>query len=717
MPDTIYIGQGVAKDCIVGDRLINRYAIFNGLDRPRVVDSNGTVSILGFDTPTILSVNSVGSPAGSLQINKYYSYKAVFASSKYTRPTAVLDGSSNYTRGNPSSAVTTLSASANSSMEVGVYGNTNSNVTHILLYRSSAASSAASAAAGPFYYVAQKANDTSGSAVYITDGLADASHGQTVETNNNQPNSYRYAIAAAGYIFAGGNLPIGSGYTCTVTAGSSVVTANGTIFYEGIRGWTFKLVNDTTGGVDNMGTYYANFTDSQHLALVDASGTAKTYNGSLSGSGRSFMVYLPGNVLRWSKYGEPEAWPTDNLINFEGDITGISTIPNMPLMLVCTDTPNMYILDTSLIGTSSFKTTRRIISTEFSATSHYSLIGVEGKVRGIDASRGAIFETDGSSVNDITKFAVPHIWSKLSRQSGDIKNWHCAYDPRQHLFGAFVALEDNHRMVDFCIGQNTITGSWFFNFEKDLLSSAQYVDPSTKEIMVLGGTQGSGAFDAVWGRVWSPSTFSEWVPAGYLTSGTITAATTTTITVDNTTQSLWTSAGGLAGRWVLVCDSNGEYQQMAYILGNTANVITVRTVKGSTSSVAFDPTPVAGWKFYLGMIEMRWGTKRFDFEDPEHDKKLLDVILTVSSYNTSDLPFVRFYRGMATGYTYQRPFVESRYVGGTSNDVLITRHNDKGEPSPRWGITVVDRSYEKTIIRSMTIVFSRIGEKASGDKR
>ena len=31
-------------------------------------------------------------------------------------------------------------------------------------------------------------------------------------------------------------------------------------------------------------------------------------------------------------------------------------------------------------------------------------------------------------------------------------------------------------MVDFCIGQNTITGGWFFNYEKDLLCTGNYLD-------------------------------------------------------------------------------------------------------------------------------------------------------------------------------------------------------------------------------------------------
>ena len=195
---TIYTGQNVAKDCIVGDRNINRYAIFNGLNRPRVIDSGMTVSILGYEVPVITSITSVVT-AGSLENGKWYSYKAVYASAKHPRPVAVADGSLNYTRGNPSALFSRLSSFGNSSMSVVVPRNDNVSVTHILLYRSLGAATQAEAEVGPFYYVAQGSNPATPTAT-IVDGTADTAIGMQVETDNFYPQSWRYAVAAQSYI-------------------------------------------------------------------------------------------------------------------------------------------------------------------------------------------------------------------------------------------------------------------------------------------------------------------------------------------------------------------------------------------------------------------------------------------------------------------------------------------------------------------------------------
>ena len=103
---------------------------------------------------------------------------------------------------------------------------------------------------------------------------------------------------------------------------------------------------------------------------------------------------------------------------------------------------------------------------------------------------GCIIQIDGVSVRDITKDNIPRIFQYLDMDQTKIKNWHCAYDPREHLFGAFVSLNGGHRTCDFCIAQNTITQGWFFNLEKDLLRPGMYEDPVTGENRVLGGTLG-----------------------------------------------------------------------------------------------------------------------------------------------------------------------------------------------------------------------------------
>ena len=709
MLNTIFVGQGVAKDCIVGDRLMNRYAIFNGLERPRRIDSNLSVTVLGFDPPVITSQTSVAT-AGNLVNLKWYAYRAVYASYKYIRPVANSDGSLNYTRGNGSVVSSAQCVHANGSMSVVLPGSTDAGVTHIFLYRSLGASTQAEAEAGPFYYSSQAANAAGN--VTIVDGTLEASLGLVIEDDNYPPNAYRYAVASFGYIFAGGNFLLGPGYTCTVTPGSSTVTVNSPILYDGIRGWTFKCPNDSTGGVNGTGVYYANYLSPTTLTLVNASGVAMNYNGGLAGAGHQFAVYLPGNVLRWSKYGEPESWPLINIAELEGDITGIIEMPDLPYLLVCTDQPSVWMFDLTLVGTNSFKQNKRKISSEFSVSSHYSLCPVDGRVRGIDVPRKCIIETDGVSVRDMTKLIIPDIWKYLDNDEGHVKNWHCAYDQAQHIFGAFVGFHHSQRIVDFCIGQNTITGGWFFNLEKDLLCTGRYIDSTTGEQMILGGTQGlPSGLGALWGRIWCPEVWDEWVPSTSLRSGTVTAGTATSITVDvSGGTNLYTGPGALNGRWVLVTDANGEYAQLAYIQSNTVNSITIDSVMNGITTSQFSPVPVAGYKFYIGLIEMRWGPKRFDFSDPDLDKKTLEVQLVVSDYDTGNLPFIRVYRGFEGGYKYQRKLTQAVFLDKTPNQGLYHRYQTLVEPTARWGVSFVDRGYSQTALRSLAVVLHVVGE-------
>ena len=717
MPSIIYTGQGVTKDCYVGDRSMDRYCIFNGLELPRLIDRNLQVSILGYALPVIASVTP-SATAGSLVASTWYSYKAVYASSTHTRLVAVADGSSNYTRGNGSLAPVSANTGSNTSMGVVVPASNNGSVTHILLYRSIGQSTQAAADAGPWYYVTKAVNPGTGS-VTINDGVAESLKGIAIETDNNQPNAYKYAVCGFNTIFMGGNFSLGVGYTCTVTSGSSLVTVSDSILYDGIVGWTFKCLNDATGGIDGGGRYYANYINSTTLQLVDESNAPINYNGSLSGTGNAFSVFIPGNVLRWSKKSEPEACPADNTVIFEGEITGLAVMPNLPLLVVCTDTPAMWIFDLTLLGTASFQSSKRIISTDYTTQSHYSLVGVEGLLRGIDTRMRCIWECSGVAVKDITKQFVPKIWEDLNTDTTNVKNWHCAYDPVNKLFGAFVSYGNAQRICDFAICQHTVTGGWFFNFEKDLLCTSPYTDPITGEQMVIGGTQGlPTGTGAVWGRIWCPNVYDEWFPTGSLRSGYVVSATATSVTVDvSGGTNLWTTAGGLTGRWVLIVDGNGEQAQLGYISSNTANSITIDSVLGGFSTTQFSPVPAYGWKFYIGLIEMRWGPKRFDFDDSDRHKVVSEVHVVVDHYNRSDLPLIRLYRGLDVGYTVQQNLIEGTYRDKTDANNSLYQRYSAIEESARWGIMWIDRSYDETELKNMSIVFRVIGENNTrGDK-
>jgi len=127
--------------------------------------------------------------------------------------------------------------------------------------------------------------------------------------------------------------------------------------------------------------------------------------------------------------------------------------------------------------------------------------------------------------------------------------------------------------------------------------------------------------------------------------------------------------------------------------------------------LAFNPVPTAGWKFYLGMIEMRWGPKRFDWGDSDVPKKVWEVLACCVDHNEADPPFVRIYRGFEYGYTSQLKLGETRYLDRTEAQTLVNKVDHKLEAVPRWGMSIIDRSYGPTEFHSLTVVFSRVQVK------
>ena len=706
METLLAIGQGITKDCIVGNRLINRYAVFNGLEKPHRIDSNGEWQILGVRQANPATSLTAQTTANGALTAGWYAYVIVYASASHTRPVAVLDASGDYTRGNPSTATSAQLAGPQNSVRVDLPSINQAGITHVLVYRSVVATSQAEAEIGPFFFVGMEEMNVG----YLDDEVADNDVGIVVENNNFQPSAWRYAVSTTGYIFAGGNIVLGDGATCTATIGSSTIIADKDIFYDGIFNWRFRVYEATSGGSNKAGVYFANYVDAHTLQLVDSAGNPVGYNGNISGSGLIFSVYLPGYILRWSKYGEPEAWPMENAIEFEGDITGIGEMPNQPLLLVFTDSPAIHVLDLNIISSDTFKTTKNTITSTYTTTSHYSICPVEGRLRAIDFSMKAIIETDGVRVVDISSPKVPRIFDYLKADMGDVKLWHCAYDQAQGFFGAFVTFSGAHRIVDFCIGQYVPTGSWFFNIEKDLLCSAKYRHPETGDCMIIGGTEGSGnGWGGVWGRIWAPNVYDEWIPTGCLRSGVITSVVNANqIEIDTTNGLLSTNNGGLAGRWVLVCSPNEEFAQLAYISSNTSNTINIESVIGGLDSFKLSPLPSAGYKFYIGLTECRWGPKRFDFGDPDVPKKVLEIWCTVEGHDENNLPFIRLYRGYETGYTSQLELEESVYLDRTQAQSLVNKVSNKLESVPRWGMAWYDRSYGPTTLSSISIVFNKV---------
>jgi len=224
--------------------------------------------------------------------------------------------------------------------------------------------------------------------------------------------------------------------------------------------------------------------------------------------------------------------------------------------------------------------------------------------------------------------------------------------------------------------------------------------------MVLGGTQGLGDSGATWGRIFCPRHYNEWIYPGSLVFGTITTATGTVVTVDVTGGvNLQTDGDGLAGRWVLITDEDGEQEQVAFISANTGGTFTVNYVYGGANSYALDPVPQEGWKFYLGMIEVRWGPKRFTIDEPSIQKHFLEMYTRIKDTDPEHPPFARLYRGVASGYERQVALTRSRYDGGVVTECWQAKKVPM-VPAHQFGLSLVDRSYSGIEIQDLTLIFN-----------
>lgn len=717
------VGQGEAKECVVGNSRISRYGIFSGLERPRLIDSKhdlteaGQLHLLGFDPPSSAPTATALFDIGELNAisSGFYTYKYIGLCSRHRRPVPVGDDTGDYTRSNPSPVSNAVFLDVGyraTSVTMGYLPR--EDISHIGLYRSLVADTSNVALAGDWYLTVVTTNSsTPNGLMNVIDIKPDWELGDyAVETDNYPPNAYPYATEVDNVVFAGGSRCVGEGLRVTVATGSwgVVLETAGRVFYDGIRGWKFTIVGDAEGGVDGLGHYYCRYLTPTLLQLLDEDNNPLAYNGSMSGTDRSFWCYIDGDVLRWSKIGEPESWPLTNSLNTRGEITGLGQIPNQSMLAVCTDRPEVRIFDLSVIGSSVFKTSSVLVSNEFSAY-QFSLCGVEGRLRGIDPWRGAIWECDGSAVRDITRGALSDIWKYLTTQTEKQKNWHCCYDPHQKIFGAFVTLATSVRYVDFGILQNVRTGRWFFNFEKDLLCTGQYKDPNTGREMVLGGTQGQGTYGATWGRIFAKGHYNEWIYPDFKTHGTITSATPTVVTVDVTDGTLLQTAGdGLNGRWALITDADDENEQLAFISANTTGTFTINAVYGGNSATLLDPVPEAGWKFYIGLIEAKWGKKSFVFARPDIPKQLTDIISRMTGTDADNPPFVRLYRGTTDDYTIQVDMQRAEYIAAGDKTETWKVKNESVEPAFQIGLTLYDRSYGALEIEDLSLLFSFLEE-------
>lgn len=138
-----------------------------------------------------------------------------------------------------------------------------------------------------------------------------------------------------------------------------------------------------------------------------------------------------------------------------------------------------------------------------------------------------------------------------------------------------------------------------------------------------------------WGRVFELfSGTSDGVPTtsptDNLRSGTVVSATASTLTVDVSTRSLYTTGSGLAGLPVAVRSPAGVWQWRR-VASNTGSVLTLDTTYGAP----WTTVPSAGWRFIVGGIEWYHWTPWLDLGAVEYYKLLRHLFIEAKSAGSS----------------------------------------------------------------------------------
>lgn len=698
--------QKRTKDSFASSPTVGLALRANGEETVKIIDARGNVYEAGFALPTVAPTVTTIAGGGTLPAG-YRGYLYVYASSRF--PFVETDEAINgklYPRSN-ASPITIANFAANQQITAAtVTKTTAAGIDFIWIFRTAnfatSAEAQTAAAAGEAFFLVELANSGGAGTVAWTDNNPVDSADQ-VQSDNYLAPQFQFAIFYDPYWWGFGNLP----FTAAVSwvAGTGIITLTGTdTWFNGRDGQNLTLSGITAGGFDGNGTW---------KFLWQTSTTAKvTLDGIIpvvlpTTAAGIVTIQGPATTLYRSKPRNPFAWgftqtigdvnvPQQYAFKVGGGIgTAIAVVPNNPtLKLDCEYPSKCFTLNLRAAGTASFESTLRIISDVYSVSAHFSQFAAVTKdgqtvLWGIDYKNYAIVQSDGISQMPISG-PIPRILRALTTNRPKQLLAHGVYDPRTELNCIWVSTAASISLVNYLIYQHAPTGFWGFSNENDILCSATIQDTLTGNTKTFVGTE-----TGLLGQALVESVWNNWLPDTGAYIGSCTAATGTTITTAATFNII---DNGLIGNWVLVTDVEGQQEQLARISAVSAHVLTfdrIRSLVGG-GTAAFNPVPVVGSLFYIGLIECRL-LKYFDFGAPQTDKQLMELWMSQQSVDETDASvgtLIRWYRERATTYT-QFTALQNEYDDTTGSDAWFSTEDVPAELVKMFGIEIINRGYQQ----------------------
>lgn len=681
----------------------------NGEEDVSVIDRNGNIFPAEIPTPTAApTVVDTGTGTGHMTANKWVGYVYVYAADA-AYPFVENDNAINGSlapRSNPSPSVTKQVGATPHPFTITVTKTTRADINKIWIFRTgyfdTSLEASTAADAGQAFFIGEVTNDGVAGTTTYTDNAADTGIDQPDLDNFPAP-QFQFCLYDDPYWWGFGNFP----FTADVAwfTDGTVQLLNSTLdkWFDGRNGQFATLSSIKTGGFDGQGGFLFYNIDGKFGQLKTDANTNATL--AANGAGQ-IIIQGPATTLFRSKRRNPFSWGRTLVV---GDVdvpelwtlkvdggygTAIAVVPSVGLLKLDTEYPSRcHVLNLRTAGleqyTGQFAQTLRTISDIYSVSSHWSQFSAmtqqgQAVLWGIDYKNFAILQSNGVTQVPIAT-AIPKTLRMLSQIKHRQLMAHGVYDPKTELNCLWVTTANSQSLVDYLIFEHVPTGFWGFVDEKDITCSALIQDPAGNINKVFVGTQ-----TGFLGQAFADNIFSNWLPSSGLYKGTVSAGGFASLqTTDGTFN---TTDDGLVGNWCLVTDSKGQTEQWGRISAVTANELTFDLIKPAIGNdvTQFNPSPSAGCKFYIGVIECNL-IKAYDFAQPDFDKLIEQFWIT--QQNSDNETLIRYFRDRRSTYEDQFAVLQTKYLDQSLSDAHKVDLAVPSLQSKAFAIQVINRGY------------------------
>ncbi len=383
-------------------------------------------------------------------------------------------------------------------------------------------------------------------------------------------------------------------------------TAYDSFIADGFIGAKFKFEND---GIAQEYTIATLDVDGQYFTASEGA-----YNGAIAADTfTDFEITTSDKKLWWSKVDDPNSWPTLNVIQFEEDLTAVSTAGEYLAVFSLT---SVYIVNPR--NPVEFRKTLSPVGTP----ARFSPVHTENGVYFYDGNRFRVF--DGRTSSEFTSRRV----DQFLKDTNDTlaSTVHGTYIPSSRSIRWFISYVDS-ATLNYWVEYSLSTGFWWFGRGMDVSCSTVIEEPTTGETVLYTGTSARYA-DRGFINKWADSLTDGQDAATTTIWGTITniidSANQLSFSIDNT---LAVSTNDIGTPFQAI-NSTGTRDiggVIETIVDNGAGNYTI------TYHDDFDLSAViVGDWIILGVPSFRWGIKWFDFDSPQYSHELKEIQIHVT---------------------------------------------------------------------------------------